>query len=154
MRPDRGTTLLLFPAAVLIMMMLGAIAVDLGEVQLAHRQLIREVGTAADDAADRLDVAGLRDSSAESGSQDDRLERLDPDAARATALADLAAADLPGRAVGAPTITIGPAPGTVTVSVTRDIPHIFGRAVPGVPDAQRITVRLSGRLRQPLPPTG
>ena len=150
MRPDRGTTLLLFPVAVLVMMMLGAIAVDLGEVQLAHRQLVREVGTAADDAADRIDVSGLRDDEPNgTGQRDGRLDHIDGDAARRTALADLAAADLPGRAVGTPTVTIGPQPGTVTVSVTRDIAHIFGRAVPGVSDSQRITVRLSGKLRDP-----
>ena len=150
MGSDRGTTLLLFPAAVLVMMMLGAIAVDLGEVQLAHRQLVRAVGTAADDAADQLDVSALRDTSA--GPGDSRLQRLDGDAARRIATDDLATADLPGRPVGAPIITLGPAPGTVTVSVTRDIPHIFGRAVPGVPDAERITVRLSGKLREPVAP--
>jgi Flp pilus assembly protein TadG len=146
-RSERGTTLLLFPAAVLVMMMLGAIAVDLGEVQLAHRQLIREVGTAADDGADQLNLNGLRDP----GATNADLTRLDPDAVRRTVLADLTENDLPGRPVGPPTVTIGPDPGVVTVTVTRDIPHIFGRAVPGVPNAERITVRLSGRIRDPGP---
>jgi hypothetical protein len=151
MRTDRGTTLLLFPVAVLVMMVLGAIAVDLGEVQLAHRQLVREVGTAADDAADRLDVGGLRD--AAGGGADVRLGTLDEQAATRTALEDLDPNDLPGRPIpgSPPVVTFGPAPGTVNVEVTRDIPYIFAKAIPGAPKSQRITVRLSGHLRQPPP---
>jgi hypothetical protein len=95
-------------------------------------------------------VSGLRDSTG--GKADIRLGDLDQAAATRTALADLSA-DLPGRAVlgSPPQVVVGPTPGTVTVTVTRDIPHIFGKALPGAPDAERITVSLSGHLRQPPP---
>ena len=38
-RPDRGTVLLLFPASVLIVFLLGAIVVDVGLAQLRAREL-------------------------------------------------------------------------------------------------------------------
>ncbi len=142
MRTDRGTTLLLFPAAVLVMMILGAIAVDLGNVQLARRQLVSAAGAAADDASDQLSVASVR-----SGGP----FRLDPDAARRRALDDLARADLPGHAAGRSSVVVDPTGRTVTVTIARDVPHIFGRAIPGVPDSQRVTVTISARLHEPAP---
>ena len=74
---------------------------------------------------------------------------IDLDAARRAALADLALADLPGEPVGPPIVEAGPTPDTIVVEVTRDIPHIFGRAVPGVPRTERITVRLAGTIGEP-----
>jgi hypothetical protein len=139
-RPERGTTLLLFPAAVLVLMVLGSIAVDLGAVYTARRSLIREVGAIADDAAGHLDVAALRRGEPPS---------IDLAAARRSALADLAATDLPGEPVGPPVVEAGPTPDTVVVEVTRDVPHLFGRAVPGVPRTERIVVRLTGTISEP-----
>lgn len=137
---ERATTLLLFPAAVMVLMVLGAIAVDLGIVGSARREMIRVVGTAADDAADRLDLDRLRAG---------ELGVIDFPAARDQILADLAAADLPGDPMGAPTVEPGPDPATVIIAVTRRIPHVFGRAVPGIPESEVVTVRLVGRLVDP-----
>ena len=142
-RSDRGTTLLLFPAAVMVLMVLGAIAVDLGSVYAARRSLIREVGAIADDAAGHIDIAALR-----SG----RPVAIDLDTARSAALTDLALTDLPGEPVGPPIVEPGTAPDTIVVEVTRDVPHIFGTAVPGVPRTERITVRLSGTIGEPTAP--
>jgi Flp pilus assembly protein TadG len=139
-RPDRGTTLLLFPAAVMVLMILGAIAVDLGAVYASRRSLIREVGAVADDAAGHIDIGALRRG---------LPTTIDFDTARRAALADLASTDLPGDAVGPPIVEPGPTSDTIVVEVTRDVPHIFGRAVPGVPRTERITVRLSGTIGEP-----
>jgi hypothetical protein len=43
----------------------------------------------------------------------------------------------------------GPNPQTIVVQVTRDVPHIFARAVPGAPDHERIVVRLTGTISDP-----
>ena len=139
-RHERGSTLLLFPAAVLVLMVLGAIAVDLGSVYAAGRTLVREVGGGADDAAARLDIAHLR-------ATGDAV--IDLDAARRSVLADLALDPLPGRPAGPVVVALGAPPDTIVVEAARDIPHVFGRAVPGVPDTERITVRLTGTIRPP-----
>ena len=58
---DRGSVLMLMPAAVLIVMVLGAIAVDLTAVRLGQRELIAAAGDAANDAVTiGLDEAALR----------------------------------------------------------------------------------------------
>ncbi len=140
---ERGTTLLLVPAAVLVLMVLGAIAVDLSLLGGARRDLIRSVGAIADDAAARLDIDRLR-----SGAP----IAIDEVAARDQIMRDLASADLPGRPDGPPRIEAGSEPGTIVVEVTRRVRHVFGRAVPGVPDDEPITVRLVGRISDPNAP--
>jgi hypothetical protein len=124
----------------MVLMVLGAIAVDLGSLYTARRTLVREVGAAADDAAERIDIARLRAGGPPT---------IDLDAARRAVLDDLALTDLPGRPVGPPEVRPGPDARTVVVQVTRDLPHIFARAVPGAPDHERIVVRLTGTLTDP-----
>ena len=60
-RPERGSTLLLFPAAILVVMALSAIAVDLSVQHGAQRDLRRVVHAAADDAAASIDLDLLRE---------------------------------------------------------------------------------------------
>ncbi len=57
---DRGTVLLLFPAAVMIMLVLGAIVVDIGLTQVRARELQAVADSAANDSLAALDVAALR----------------------------------------------------------------------------------------------
>lgn len=52
-RPERGSTLLLFPAAVLIVVALAAMAVDTSIAFLAQRELANAAAAAANDAATR-----------------------------------------------------------------------------------------------------
>lgn len=59
-RGDRGTVLLLMPAAVFAVMVLGAIAVDVGLVSLRAQQLRFVADSAAGDALGALDVDELR----------------------------------------------------------------------------------------------
>ncbi|MEZ5165726.1 MAG: hypothetical protein R2695_04245 [Acidimicrobiales bacterium] len=47
---EKGTVLLLFPTAVLIMVLLGAIVVDVGLTQVRARELDAVAGSAANDA--------------------------------------------------------------------------------------------------------
>jgi Flp pilus assembly protein TadG len=61
LRRDRGTVLLLFPAAFLIMIVLGAIVVDVGLSHVRARELEAVASSAANDALAALDVAALRE---------------------------------------------------------------------------------------------
>lgn len=56
----RGTVLLLFPAAVLIVLVLGALTVDMSLLEVRGRDLDAAAGSAANDAVGALDVAALR----------------------------------------------------------------------------------------------
>lgn len=49
--PDRGSVLLLFPAAFMIVLVLGALAIDAAAVFLHQRELAAAAGAAANDAA-------------------------------------------------------------------------------------------------------
>ena len=55
LRSESGNTLLLFPAAVLILVILGALAVDLGVARLAQRDLANLSASVANDIAGALD---------------------------------------------------------------------------------------------------
>lgn len=57
---DRGTVLLLMPAAVLIMMILGAMALDVGLTQVRARELRSVAASAANDSLGALDIDALR----------------------------------------------------------------------------------------------
>jgi hypothetical protein len=57
---DRGTVLLLFPAAVLVMFVLGAIVIDVSLSQLRGRELEAVAASAANDVLAALDVGALR----------------------------------------------------------------------------------------------
>lgn len=59
-RWERGSVLLLMPAAVLAVLVLGAIAVDAAVVLLAEREASSLAAAAANDAATAADEAALR----------------------------------------------------------------------------------------------
>ena len=61
LKRDRGTVLLLFPAAFLVMIVLGAIVVDVGLSHVRARELEAVASSAANDALAALDVAALRE---------------------------------------------------------------------------------------------
>src|SRR5437773_1504898 len=52
-RRERGSVLMLMPAAVLVFLILGALAVDYGGVFVTHRDLANAAAAAANDAATR-----------------------------------------------------------------------------------------------------
>ena len=136
-RRERGSTLLLFPAAVVVLLILASIAVDLSTLHLARRELFRAASQAADDAAEVIDQRAARS---------DGTVRIDHGAAERVVRFELAVAKLPGDLVGRPTVTFDDSNATVTVGVTMEVRRLFGRAVPGAPRSDRVTVRVSGRL--------
>ncbi len=135
-RHDRGSVLMLMPAAVLIVLVLGAITVDLTVVRLGQRELIAAAGDAANDAA----TFGLDESALRAG----RGYVIDARRAELAAVASLDAKGLLDRLAAPPAVTIAD-DGTVEVRLVRDVPYVFARALPGIDD--RTTVRGTAAAR-------
>ena len=124
-RGDGGSTLLLFPAAMLVVMLLSAIAVDLSRAHEAQIELERAVHAAADDAVALIDIAHLRSTGA---------VRLDLEAARREVARSIASAELLGRPASPAVVEPGPRTNTITVRASRRVRPLFGAALPGVED--------------------
>jgi Flp pilus assembly protein TadG len=111
------------PAGVLLVLLLGALAVDHALVFMAERQVANLAAAAANDAATAaVDRAELYAGGA---------VVLDPARARAAAEATVGT-QLPGRIDGvALDVLVDPVAATVTVHVTGTVPFLFSDAVPG-----------------------
>lgn len=125
MGPERGSVLMLVPAAVAVLFALAAVAVDLSMVFLAERELAEAALAAANDAAAVVDEHRFR-TSGEVG--------VDCSAAAAVA-ADSFAVRRPAWLTDARLEVVSCRPERVVVAATGRVPHVFGRALPGVPDA-------------------
>jgi len=123
---ERGSALMLMPAGVLVMLLLGAITFDLTHVRVAQRELIAAAGDAANDAVTYgLDEARLRRGDGYS---------LDEGRAREAVVESLAAKGLLDELAEPPEVLVE-GDGTVEVRLVRVVPHVFGRALPGVEDS-------------------
>ncbi len=129
---ERGSILLLFPAAVLIVLVLAAITVDSSIAFLAQRELANATAAAANDAATTA-VDG------QAFYRDDRIE-LDPYAVAAVAEERVRLAldgsrhrGLEVRATASPPTRSG-CPWTVRVTASSKVSYVFAQAVPGGPD--------------------
>jgi len=129
---QRGSALLLFPAAVLIVLVLAAITVDTSIAFLGQRELANATAAAANDAASRA-VDG------QAFYQGDRIE-LDPYAVElvATERVRLAIDQSRHRALEVRVTAAAPSrsgcPWTVTVSASSRVSYVFAKAIPGGPD--------------------
>lgn len=133
---ERGSVLMLMPAAVLILLILGAIAVDAAVVHLGQRQLANAVAAAANDAAG----AALSDAAFYG---DGRLT-VDPARARSVAGISFAAAFPPSRSgavtpAGPPSVSVSG--DQVCVAAEARVRHIFARAIPGVAHSTVVRAR-------------
>ena len=114
---------MLMPAAVLIVMVLGAIAVDLTAVRLGQRELIAAAGDAANDAV----TVGLDEAALAPGDG----YRIDPARAEGAVLDALDGQGhprRPGRAADGDRVS---GTDTVEVRLARRVPHVFAKALPG-----------------------
>ncbi len=129
-RRDRGSVLMLVPAAFLVLIVLAAITFDYSHLYLARRQLLAVAEAAAQDAVTYgVDQAALR---AGAGTH---LDEARVDAAVAQAL------DAHGHDLRFVAVRTDVANDTeVTVTLTASIDYVFVRAVPGAPKRATITV--------------
>jgi hypothetical protein len=128
-RRERASVLMLMPAGVLVVLLLGSIAFDLSVVFLRQRQ----ASSLAADLANDLATAALD----EAAFRADGQFRLDP--GRADELGrDLAAAsDLADDIVEVEIGVTGP--DVVVVRVVVGVEYVFARAIPGAADGTTVT---------------
>lgn len=131
---DQGSVLMLVPAAVLVLFVLAAMAVDYSIAFLAQRELSAAAAAAANDAAG----AALSDDAFYRGGDPGRIV-LDGARAQALAGAALEARDIRGvHDVHMDTAIAGD---RVCVTVAGRVDHIFSKAVPGAARGRTVTGR-------------
>lgn len=119
---DRGQTLLLAPIALLIIMMLGAVTLEVGAMHLRQRQLNDLADSLANDAATvGFDVDHFR-------STGDIA--IDPTAANSVLGGGIAISNLPSAAAAPVAVTPGAEP-AVTVDLTFTHEFVLGKALFG-----------------------
>jgi hypothetical protein len=137
---ERGSVLLLLPAAVLVFLMLGAIAVDFTSAWSAERELANAAAAAANDAASRAIDLDLLYASGEL--------RLLADEARVVAERSVAGAGL--QRLDAEVVEVEVSGLTVRVTVHGRAHYLFGSAVPGGPEGA--DVEASATVTAEVPP--
>ena len=116
---ERGSVLMLMPAAVLVVLVLAAIAVDLSARFVGQREAIAAAEGAANDAVSAgVDLRSL---------DGPTPPTLDPAAARRVALRSLAAQGVLDQLVGSPQVSV-PDPTTVVVRLRVRVRPIFSSA--------------------------
>jgi len=135
---DRGTVLMLMPAAVLVLLMLGGIAFDYAHLYLAKRELSSVAEAAANDAV----TYGVDQASVRRG--DGYV--LDADLVTRSVVASIAthAPDL--HVVGEPEVDFV-SPTKVQVTLTARIEYVFTRAIPGARQSETVRVRAQAEAR-------
>lgn len=135
---SRGSVLMLMPAAVLILVILGGITFDFAHLYLAKRELTSLAEGAANDAV----TYGLDQASVHRGEG----YALDPDrvVTAVEASVDTHSPDL--HLIGSPRVEIV-SPSEVRVTITARIDYVFTRAVPGAPNAETVTVAATADAR-------
>ena len=125
---DAGSALMLMPAAVLILLVLGAIAADLSHVHAQKRDLISVANSIANDAV----TYGLDKDQLRQGTTADGAYPFDETRIRAAIDASLAQhASLDRQIDPAQVVITFPAPRTVQVTLRSRVEYIFARSLPG-----------------------
>ena len=131
LRNDRGSALMLMPAAFVVVMVLAAITMDLSLVHLGRREAIAAAEAAANDAA----TFGLDETAYRTGAG----YSLDPTRAHRAMEQSIVGAGLSDDLVSPPQLTIEGT--TVHVRLTIRVDYVFARALPG---AHSTTVTATG----------
>lgn len=125
------------PAAVLIVLLLGAIAVDLTVVHLRQQQAIEAAASAANDAV----TVGVDQDALRAG----HGYVLDPARVAWAVDQSLDSQDLGSRLVAPPQISDTGT--TVTVRITLRADYLFARTIPGTPHSTTVTGTASATVR-------
>lgn len=128
---ERASVLLLMPAAIMIVVVLGALAVDVGLSRVRARELRFVAASAANDALAGLDVAALRS---------DGTIRIDVNDAREIVSAAVATGPLPEAEIESVSVAedaLGRL--EITVRLSLDVELLIAPAIPGSPGSVRIS---------------
>lgn len=137
-RRDRGTVLMLVPAAVLVLFILGGIAFDYAHLYLARRELTSLAEGAANDAATfGVDEAAVR--------RGDGFV-LDPERVAASVTASVEQHSPALHLVGPPEVELV-SPTQVRVTLTARVDYVFTKAVPGAAHDATVTVHATADAR-------
>lgn len=126
---ERASVLMLMPAGVLVVLLLGAIAFDLSLVFLRQRQ----ASSLAVDVANDVATAALD----EDAFRADGRYQLDPDRADELGRALVTASDLAGEVREVEVAIVGPE--TVEVTIVVAVDYVFAKAIPGATDGTMVT---------------
>ena len=137
-RDGRGSVLLLMPVAVLIMLVLGAITIDLVAVRVAQRDLI----DAATDAANDAVTVGFDEALWRVGAG----YRLDETRVEYAVLSALWTKAVLDRLDARPEIEI--VDDRVTVRLRRRVPHVLARAIPGAPRDEVVSATVTASVER------
>lgn len=142
---ERGSALMLVPAAVLVLVVLAAIAVDSSVVLLGQRELANAAAAAANDAATvAIDVDRLR--------RDDCIDVREDDAYDVALTAALTQTDAVRVRPGDVAVEVDDL--EVTVSISGEVEHIFAKGVPGTRRTTRVSATSTAALRTAGVPCG
>ena len=130
-RGERGTVLLLFPAAVMVVLVLTAVTLDLGLLRVRIQQLRAVAASAANDVVGAADVDALRSTGEIS---------FDPVAARVLVQRAVKAGSLPDAVIESVTITPGHGGWEIAVTLSLEVNPMIAPALPGSGGAWRPTV--------------
>lgn len=134
-RGERSSVLMLMPAGVLIVLILGAISFDLSLLFLRQRQATSvAVDVANDLASAAVDEVELRATG---------VYRLDPEAAEALGRRFVDASDIAGLVTDLRVDVV--APDTVQVILTVRVDYVFAKAIPGASDGTTVTGRATAQ---------
>lgn len=129
---ERGSVLMLMPAAVLVVVVLSALTVDLAVVHLGRARLVHAAEAAANDAA----TVGLDEARLRAG----QGLRLDEARVERAVQASLAASDVAGALAGPPRVVVL-SPTAVQVELAMEVRYVFAQAIPGSNGSARVVAR-------------
>ena len=133
---ERGSVLMLVPAAVLVLVILGAIAVDFSVAFMGQRELTNAAAAAANDAATAISEHSFYRGG---GGLSPGTIRIDE--ARARRVADQALAARAPRGMHITAAVVEPSGGQVCVTLRGRVPYVFARAIPGMADGAAVQGR-------------
>lgn len=125
--------LMLVPAAVLVLVMLGAIAVDFSVAFLGQRELISAAAAAANDASTAIAEARFYQ-----GSDSAAAGEVIIDENRAARAVDQALAARAPRGVTIDEVSVDPSGGQVCVVLRGRVDYVFAKGIPGMGDGAAV----------------
>jgi len=141
---ERGSALLLMPAAVLVMIVLGAFAVDAAVVFLAEREVANLAAGIANDIAG----AALDREDFYAGAGGDRDVRIDPDRAREVLELSLGAYQPDYLRDLRPLALSYPADDEVAVRIGASVDYVFSSALPRAAEGADVDATATAAARQ------